>query len=266
MIDTRHFDEQGYVLLGPVMSEEQLQALRTRLDDIMLGRIRYEGMFFQLDASTGKYEDVDRSNVSYSGPSLSYRKVKDLEYDERFLAFMQNEIFQALAFRYIGPQVACMRAMVMNKPARSGTILPYHQDVSEKWEMTIPPFMTIWTALDDATQVNGCMEIVPQSHRHGRIGVGHMITPEEEATYAPPGSSIFVELKAGESVAFHNALLHRSGVNATDGPRRGFTVCLMDGATRHTKTGNGYPILFGPGALTPERVKGLTRIPSHVYE
>lgn len=75
--------------------------------------------------------------------------------------------------------------------------------------MTILPALTIWTALDDATKANGCMEIVPRTHKHGQIGVGHVITADEEARYVPPGSSIFVELKAGESIAFHNALLHR---------------------------------------------------------
>jgi ectoine hydroxylase-related dioxygenase (phytanoyl-CoA dioxygenase family) len=261
----RRFEEEGYILLGKLLSDAQLEALRTRVDDIMLGRIRYEGMFFQKDTSSGKYEDVDESSA-YEGPSLNYRKIKDLEYDELFLAFIQNDAFHELAARYIGTHVACMRAMVMNKPARGGTILPYHQDVSAKWEMTIPPVFTIWTALDDATKANGCLEIVPHSHKHGKIGVGHMITAEEEARYAPPGSSIFVELKAGESVVFHNATLHRSGVNTTDKPRRAFTVCLMDGATRHQKTGKAYPVVFGPGALTPHQIRGITRIPAHVYE
>ena len=260
------FDERGYILLGRVVRGPQLEALQRRIDDLMLGRIRYEGMFFQQDTTTGKYEDVDTSQTTFSGPSLNYRKVKDLEYDERFLTFLQNDIFRAMARRYVGPQVACMRAMVMNKPARSGTVLPYHQDVSERWEMSIPPVLTIWTALDQATKANGCLEIVPCSHLHGRIGVGHMITAEEEARFAPPSRSIFVELEPGESVAFHNALLHRSGRNATDQPRRAFTVCLMDGATRHVRTGKPYPIIFGPDALTPDSVRGLTRIPSHVYE
>lgn len=262
---SRCFEEEGYVLLGRVVTDSQLEGLRARIDDIMLGRIRYEGMFFQRDTSTGKYEDVDESST-YAEPSLNYRKVKDLEYDELFLAFMQNDTFRELGTTYIGTHVACMRAMVMNKPARGGTILPYHQDISSKWEMTKPPVLTIWTALDDATKANGCLEIVPGSHKHGQIGVGHMITPEEEARYAPPGSSIFVELKAGESIAFYNATLHRSGVNTTDTHRRAFAVCLMDGATKHSRTGRSYPIIFGPQALTPEHVKRLTRIPPHVYD
>jgi hypothetical protein len=262
----RWFEEEGYLLLGRVLSEVELEGLRGRITDIMLGRIRYDGMFFQLDTKTGKYEDVDTSNTAFAGPSLNYRKVKDLEFDDRFLAFMQNGVFRALADRYIGESVSCMRAMVMNKPAHSGTILPYHQDVSDQWNMSAPPVLTIWTSLDDATRANGCLEIVPRSHLHGQIGSGHMITPEEEARYAPPGSSLLVELKAGESIVFHNALLHRSGVNTTNQPRRAFSACFMHGDTYHTKTGRTYSRIFGPGALMVDGVRRLARLPSHVYD
>lgn len=264
--DYRRFEEQGYLHLGHLLSDETLEGLRDRITDLMLGRVSYPGMFFQLDTKTGRYEDVDASSEIWAGPTLNYRKVKDLEFDDRFLAFMQNDVFCALAERYIGTSVASMRAMVLNKPARSGTLLPYHQDISDRWEMTAPPVLTIWTALDDATRTNGCLEIVPRSHLHGQIGSGHTMTPEEEARYAPPGSSRFLELKAGESVVFHNALLHRSGLNATDRPRRAFTLCLMAGSTRHTKTNRTYPLIFGPGALTVEGVRGVRRIPSHVYQ
>ncbi len=262
----RSFEEQGYLCLGRVISDEKLDGLRERITDIMLGRVRYEGMFFQLDAKTGNYEDVDTTNEDFAGPTLNYRKVKDLEFDDRFLAFMQNEIFHAVAQRYIGESVASMRAMVLNKPARSGSFLPYHQDISGHWDMTAPPVLTIWTALDDATRTNGCLEIVPRSHLHGQIGSGHAITAEEQAEYAPPGSSRLLELKAGEGVVFHNALLHRSGLNATDERRRAFTLCLMHESTRHARTGRAYPLVFGPGALTVEGVRGFDSIPRHVYE
>jgi phytanoyl-CoA hydroxylase len=111
-----------------------------------------------------------------------------------------------------------------------------------------------------------CLEIVPRSHLYGQIGSGHAITAEEQAEYARPGSSLLLELKVGEGVVFHNALLHRSGLNATDEPRRAFTLCLMHGSTRHARTGRDYPLIFGPGALTVEGVRGFDRIPRHVYE
>jgi phytanoyl-CoA hydroxylase len=262
----RSFEEEGYLNLGCVMSAETLEGLRERITDLMLGRVRYRGMFFQLDETAGEHGSSAGSGDAFAGPSLAYRKIKDLEFDDRFLAFMQNDVFRALAERYVGPSVASMRAMLFNKPAHSGSVLQYHQDVSEKWQMTEPPVLTIWTALDDATRDNGCLELVPGSHRHGAIGAGHMLTPEDEAKFAPPGSSRFIELEAGEAVVFHNALLHRSGANHTDCARRAFTLCLMSGSARHARTGRPYPLIFGPQALTVAEVRGLDAVPPHVYD
>ena len=47
-----HFLEHGYARLGRVMNDDTLQALRTRADDIMLGRVTYPGLFFQKGTET----------------------------------------------------------------------------------------------------------------------------------------------------------------------------------------------------------------------
>jgi hypothetical protein len=49
----------------------------------------------------------------------------------------------------------------------------------------------------------------------------------------------------------HNYLLHRSGVNTIDRPRRAFSVVYMDAATRRTSDGSTFPRIFGEGALVP---------------
>lgn len=260
------YEEFGYCIFKDYVSPAQVEAMRQRIDDIMMGKIVYEGMFFQKDPATMDMNAAGKKDLTFDGASINYRKIKDLEYDDVFLAFMQNDVFRAMAEKYIGKNVSSMRAMVMNKPPHTTSLLPYHQDISEKWEMTIPPVFTIWTAIDAATMSNGCLEIVPKSHKHGVIGIGHIITSEEEAQYAAPGSSIFVELKPSESILFHNGVLHRSGANKTDKPRRALTLCLLDAETHHKKTGKPYPVIFGEGALTVEEVKGLKKIPAHVYE
>ncbi|SVC80468.1 uncharacterized protein METZ01_LOCUS333322, partial [marine metagenome] len=44
--DSHHqeFMQQGYLRLGKVLSADGLQALQQRIDDIMLGRVKYENM------------------------------------------------------------------------------------------------------------------------------------------------------------------------------------------------------------------------------
>lgn len=248
----RDFEKDGYLNLGRVLDDAELAGLRERIDDIMLGKCRYEGMYFQLDSSTGNYGDIGGGG-EWAGATLDYRKIQDLEMDDRFLAYMQLPIYRAITQRIYGDDVALFRAMFMNKHARKGTVLPYHQDAGTQWQLTRDPEITVWTALDPATVANGCMQVVPGTHRLGLLSErGHTITPEQEAEHCPDEKSVFLEAQAGEAILLHNLLLHRSGVNRSDIPRRAFSVCYMRADTGSTADPDRrFPKIFGEGALVP---------------
>jgi len=248
----KQFERDGYLVLGQVASDVEMAALGRRMDEIMLGRVRYEGMYFQLDSESGDYGDVP-SGGGWVKSTLSYRKIEVLEKDPLFLAYLQHPVFREIARRVYGENVAIYRAMFMNKPARRGTILPYHQDGGTQWSLSINPLITVWTALDDSTVENGCVQIIPGSHKLGLLSErGHTITPEQEAAYCQDEQSVFLEAPAGTAILLHNWLLHRSGVNTIDRPRRAFSVCYMDAATRNTRSPeHRFPTVFGAGALRP---------------
>ena len=128
--------------------------------------------------------------------------------------------------------VASFRAMFMNKPARQGTLLPWHQD---RWtDLDRDPLITLWTALDPATKENGCVQVIPRSHKLGLINPSHpsaFLTEEQAQRHTSESGTVYLEMAAGESVLLHNWLLHRSDTNATDSPRRAFSVCYMEGKT-----------------------------------
>lgn len=247
------FEREGYLRLGQVASQEQLCNLQARMDEIMLGKVRYAGMYFQLDSETGAYGDVPNGG-EWAGPTLNYRKIETLERDALFLGYMQHPAFREITRRVYGEDVSIFRAMFMNKPALRGTVLPYHQDGGTQWGLDRNPLITVWTALDDATIENGCMQVIPGSHQHGLFSErGHTITPEQEAEFARDENSVFLEAKAGEAILLHNWMLHRSGVNTIDRPRRAFTVCYMDAATRRVSDpAYRFPQIFGANALKVE--------------
>lgn len=244
----QQFDRDGYLKLGRVLSDEDLAALQRRIDQIMLGEadIDYDRMLMQLDSATGRYADMPSQTKGFKGPTLNYRKIQDLEMDPLFLAYMQRPLFREICARVYGEEtpIACFRAMFMNKPAGRGTLLPWHQD---RWSaLDRDPLLTVWTALDPATIANGCVQVIPGSHRLGVINPSHpsaFVTEEQAAQYAPEDQAVHLELEAGEAVLLHNWLLHRSDVNRTSIPRRAFSVCYMDGRTRD-QSGRTFPILF----------------------
>src|SRR5207253_3557657 len=97
------------------------------------------------------------------------------------------------------------------------------------------PLITLWAALDPATIANGCVQIIPGSHKLGVINPDHpsgFLTKEQTAFHYQPEKIVHLELAAGEAALLHNWLLHASDVNQTDIPRRAFSVCYMDAATK----------------------------------
>lgn len=252
------YERDGYLKLGKLLSDPELKALQQRIDEIMLGKakVQYERMMMQLDSDSGKYQDAGAQTKGFKGPTLNYRKIQELEFDPLFLAYMQRPIFRGICARVYGPQtpIAAFRAMFMNKPAQKGTFLPWHQD---RWvHLDRDPLITLWTALDPATIPNGCVQVIPSSHKLGIINPSHpssFLTPEQAAQHAPKENVVFLELQAGEVALLHNYLLHSSDKNNTDIPRRAFSVCYMDARTV-ANNGEKYSVVFGPGELEAEEL------------
>lgn len=253
------YEANGYLRLGKILSEAERQALCARIDDIMLGKapIAYDRLLMQLDSETGNYEDAGKQSKGHKGATLGYRKIQDLEFDPLFLRYMQHETFREICARVYGTgtPINAFRAMFMNKPARKGTFLPWHQD---RWTfLDRDPQITTWTALDPATIANGCVQVVPGSHKMGLINPAHgsgFLTKEQAARLATPDKIVFLELEPGEVVLMHNWLLHGSDVNKTDTPRRAFSVCYMDAATK-ASNGETFSRIFGEGSLNPATVE-----------
>src|SRR4051794_12681521 len=247
------YEENGYLKLGKLLSDNELAALQQRIDEIMLGtaKLDYSRVMMQLDTDSGKYEDMPEQTTGHKGATLGYRKMNNLEHDPLFMAYLQRPIFREISAHVLGETtpVTCFRAMFMNKPAHKGTFLPWHQD---RWtSLDRDPLITLWTALDPATKENGCVQMIPGSHKLGVINPAHdsgFLTKQQAAEICQPERVVHLEVEAGEAVLMHNWLLHASDVNRTDIPRRAFSVCYMDARTQ-SKDGWKFSRIFGEGAL-----------------
>jgi phytanoyl-CoA hydroxylase len=121
--------------------------------------------------------------------------------------------------RVIGPDVKAMQSMLFTK-AEGKPGQAWHQD-----EFFIPTrdrsLTGVWIALDDATVENGCLWVIPGSHRPG------VLYPDREhddphfdctvEAYDFPYTdedAIPVEVPAGSALVFNGYLLHRSLQNS----------------------------------------------------
>lgn len=231
------FRAHGFARVGKLASEETLVRLRARIDEIMLGTVRYEGMFFQRDTHTGKYEDLSFGR-GYEGPTLNYRKVEKLEKDPLFLAWIRQPFFRRLCTDLVAPEITLYRALIFNKSAETGgSSLPWHQDGGRFWGLDRDPTLQIWTALDDAPEGGGCLEVVRGSHLRGlATPLGGVVPAELVDSAKAEEEKELVPAVAGEVILIHNHLWHRSGRSSKGLPRRALTVCYMDAQTRCLRT------------------------------
>jgi polysaccharide pyruvyl transferase WcaK-like protein len=241
------YAREGFLHLGQVLETEDLDALRQRADDLALGNVRNLDVQMQLDTG-GVYEELPGAVRSFDRGTILYRKIQGLETDDLFSRLVRNPLFLEICAHQYGAHaaVSIFRAMVMNKPAGQGTILPWHQDGGAVWALDRDPLVTVWVALDPATRANGCVEVIPRSHRLGLLSTyGSTVEEEDVERHCLPERVLPLEVEAGHAVLLHNWLIHRSGVNPTPAPRRAFTVCYMDGRTLSILTGKHFPIVAG---------------------
>ena len=119
------------------------------------------------------------------------------------------------------------------KAAGAGTELPWHQDDGRFWGIDRRPSLQVWTALDDAPEDSGCLEVVPGTHLHGLASPeGGTVQPHNLAARGAGELGIRLPARAGEAILVHNHLWHRSGRNHTAAPRRAVSISFLDGATR----------------------------------
>jgi hypothetical protein len=214
----KHLDEHGWVKLGRVLSATQLKVLQQRIDAIMLGKakgLEYEKMLMQLDSPTGRYEDIGEQTFGHKGGTLNYRKIQNLERDPYFMAYCKLPVFEEICRAMYGSNepIASFRTMFFNKPVSGGTPLPWHQD---RWiHLDKDPKVTMYTAIDSATVENGCVQLIPGSHKLGVVNPSHhsaFLTEDQAQQYCP-------EDKIGELQDYSRVLARALARGETRGER-----------------------------------------------
>jgi ectoine hydroxylase-related dioxygenase (phytanoyl-CoA dioxygenase family) len=109
-----------------------------------------------------------------------------------------------------------------------GAAVPWHQDI-EYWAINPPLNVTVWLAIDPATRANGCLQVIPGSHRQRfehRPVAGQMLDQEAQVALADLPEPVALELDAGQFAVFNERLLHHSAPNASPHRRLGLVLRL----------------------------------------
>jgi ectoine hydroxylase-related dioxygenase (phytanoyl-CoA dioxygenase family) len=129
-------------------------------------------------------------------------------------------------------------SLVFYKPPRDPSYVSWHQDsVYSGWHLT--PSTSAWVALTPSHRRNGCMRVVPGSHKLGLVEHDNvrddpdLLTRRGERVSMDVDESraLDVELRPGEMSLHQSTIIHGSNPNASGEPRVGFIVRFVTDRT-----------------------------------
>ena len=118
------------------------------------------------------------------------------------------------------------------KDARVGGAWAWHQDYGYWYQngCLFPDFVSVMTAVDRATQLNGCLQVLAGSHKLGRVN--HILSGEQAGADLERVNEakkrlklVQCEMAPGDSLYFHANLLHCSAQNNSEHPRWSLISC-----------------------------------------
>jgi ectoine hydroxylase-related dioxygenase (phytanoyl-CoA dioxygenase family) len=156
-----------------------------------------------------------------------------LAYDTWYLTIARIPEILDMVAQVIGDDIALWNSSFFAKPARVGTKTPWHQD-GEYWPIAPLATCTVWIAIDASTPENGCLRVIPGSHREQRLAqhskndaVGLALNLELNKAEFSEEDAEDIVLEPGQ-VSLHDVYLyHGSEANVSDRPRRGMTLRYM---------------------------------------
>lgn len=106
-------------------------------------------------------------------------------------------------------------------PRVAAGAVPWHQDKSYWPDANSNPVITVWIPLVDVDEENGCLHIIPRTHRHRLLswhketysGTGYTETDEEHLTKEKQKRIVPLPVKAGTAILFNDRCLHMSTPN-----------------------------------------------------
>ena len=132
----------------------------------------------------------------------------------------------------LGEEASFFHGKVMLKEAHQGGAWEWHQDYGYWYNQgfVFPSLISAFVALDAATQKNGCLQVLRASHKlgrleHGKVGTQTGADPSRIHQLEPLFECVYCEMTPGSVLFFHSNLLHSSGPNESDKPRRSFIIC-----------------------------------------
>jgi hypothetical protein len=220
------YRENGYVFPIRVMPPDEMADIRARLEAYLAG------------ASREPKEDL----------LLQFKVHMVFTWADRLIR--HPAVLDAVE-ALIGPDILVWNTAVLIKKPQNRDFVSWHQDVYY-WGNHPDHVVGAWIALADSTPENGCVQMIPGSHRGGILphldtfGADNMLSRGQQIEQPIDESqAVDIVLRPGEMSLHHTRTVHGSRPNRSDRTRLGFVITYMTPETTMLGPRTGATLVRG---------------------
>jgi phytanoyl-CoA hydroxylase len=209
------FEREGYVIARGLAGSATVNRMTTLARE-----------YLELQAAPVEYEaDVNYPGAPAARDAPGGRTVRRL-----LQAYARDAMFRDWATsmevgerlkQLLGPRIELSQShhnCIMTKDPSYSSITSWHQDI-RYWAFERPELVSVWLALGMERRENGCLLLLPGSHRMhfaaARLDDAKFLRPDHEENRVLLRTQLAAELDAGDVLFFHCRLFHAAGHNQT---------------------------------------------------
>ncbi len=223
------FREEGYFLLPEAIPKATVEALCAVCDHYIAEYKESEALESEEDAPDHGGELYTRVNAQGQRFRANILNLKDSRYfleqrhgeNATILDYITNPVMAEICLATLGPEAYFHFEEFVVKHPGGDNSFSWHQDGAYVSKHRLP-YISVWCALDPASEENGTIYVLPYSRAGTRELVEHVRAPgtHDKVGYGGDDPGIPAILPAGGVAVFSSQVLHRSGSNNTNAMRR----------------------------------------------
>ena len=235
----RHFRTEGFVVVESLFDETDFSAIDGAIAELTERALEGNDAASILELESELVDGCPVPRRIYN-PFEQHEAFRALATDDRILDRIES---------LIGADFNLQHSKLNMKPAAVGSPVEWHQDLAY-FPHTNDDLVTTLVYLDDATEANGCLQVLPRHHHHlfdhtaDDGSFAGMIT--EELSDGRFGRAVPLPAPAGSVIFMHCVLPHSSLPNRSSRPRRTLIY--------EYRAADSIPLYFGPMTAVTERM------------
>jgi phytanoyl-CoA hydroxylase len=214
------FNNLGYTIIDSIITSHTVNEIRSIIDNLAL-LVSDKNITKDNTISTSPYLNLVKKNRTDAG------KVFDTLIKIPLVnQICYSDVLQKIAEQLLSSNLVLASPSQMNlrsdHPEEDKFLYPWHTDYFYNFSSTNS--LVFWIPLDDVDNINGCLHIIPTSHKlnakvefsksawaNKQSGNYFKITNIKDLIQI--NGEVRCPLKLGQAIVFHSKLIHKSGIN-----------------------------------------------------